>query len=327
MHFQGWNAKWDKWIPDRDLVVDTPDVKELAKVRMQEARARKKNKGKSKVVKAKQGKNDIPLWLQEKQEEIEQKRRAVTEKEAAAVVKSLKRKRNKNDIELEFTAGATHEDDAAIAATKRKVYLEENNLDEVRTEVQKLSLPFSLKKSMNTEHQRVTLNNIAPDGYPLRMVADLPSPRPIVEVLNEYRESKYSSLNADDEESKAAREGWSAMVDGLLSFFDTVCPVLCLYQQEIPQCEALKSSDKLSNLNYSSIYGAEYLLRLLVRLPVLLVDYLSQPLLDGEQKNISRKVNDLLRFLEKNQTNMFRQSYRRPKLNELLPHEAKNIPK
>ena len=315
IHFQGWNVKWDKWIPEKDLVSDSPENRELAKTRMKEARARKRG-NKASTITTKCDKE----WLVQKQQEIEQKKQVAVEKGASKVVNNLKRK-NSGDVEIERTAGASCDDDEMDAAAKRRAYLHENDLEEVRSEVQEMSLPFALKKVMINEHQRVTEKAIGPNGYPQRMVADLPSSLPVRTVLEQYRDTKVKlSKNVN---GKTSLESWDYMVEGLLSFFDSVLPILCLYNQEKAQCRSLEKHENLKHLKYSEIYGAEFLLRFLVQLPTLLTDYRSQSIPNTMLKNISLKVNDLLRYLEKHQSKMFRQTYRIPLVHELMNQEAK----
>ena len=308
VHFQGWRVKWDKWVVEEHLLEDTKEHREMAKERMGAARSRsKKKKGKGKNVDKK--KIDHKVWLEKKQREINEERNR-TQKSGSG---------DKGDDE---------------EALKRNQHLIDNDLEEVLQSGDALhliqenmsSFPFALKKVMNNEHQRVTEKAIGPNGYPQRMVADLPSPIPIRTVLvQKYCQSK-KRVEKDGEENlkqTKAMEGWVDMVDGLLSFFDSILPIFCLYKQEKAQLKSIMKNETLKDLKYSEIYGCEFLLRMLVRLPVLLVDYRAEPLPRPKMKNILSKVGDLIRYLVKNQGDVFRQTYRLPLENELMDTELK----
>jgi len=305
IHFQGWNKKWDKWVVELDLLEDTDDHRLLAKERLKAARARKKSKIK---------KIDDKSWIEKKQEEAEAKKTAAVEVAAAEKVKSLKRKQTEG--EAEFAAGASKDDDAEQAAKKRAMYLLDNDLEESRPEIQEISIPQELKRVLVIEHGRVTMKGSDPAGRPRRMVADLPSPVPVTEVLKMYKASKSTSKDSS----------WNGMVEKLLSFFDAVLPVLCLYRQERWQCKSLKDNEKFKSLKYSEIYGCEFLLRMITRLPCLIVDFRS-PMPKAEKKNFVLKISDLVRYLKKNQKEFFRQIYRRPFENELSEDELKILKK
>jgi len=125
---------------------------------------------------------------------------------------------------------------------------------------------------------------------------------------------------------------WREMVDGVCLFFDQALPERLLYQSEKIQHQILtegiteeqtneddendKTAGKGSVVikSNSDIYGCEFLLRMFLRLPSLLVGELSEQ----ESKSILAKLNDLVRYLQKQQDAIFTQSYRRWNDVELL---------
>jgi hypothetical protein len=128
-------------------------------------------------------------------------------------------------------------------------------------------------------------------------------------------------VTADDTEAEEFRQGWIDMANGIAMLFDEALQDRLLYQEEVPQLRVLDSIPAYSMTRYSEIYGCEHLLRLFVRLPGMLSDALT----DAETRPILAKVNDLLRFLNKNQPTLFVQSCR--KLNELELLEKQKIVK
>ncbi|KVI08963.1 Chromo domain-like protein [Cynara cardunculus var. scolymus] len=92
------------------------------------------------------------------------------------------------------------------------------------------------------------------------------------------------------------------ILKGLRCYFDRALPVILLYDKERQQYRESVADDA----SPSSIYGAEHLLRLFVKLPELL------PYLNIEEDLVMRlqqKFLDFLRFLQKKQTSFFISSY------------------
>ena len=312
IHFQGWKSKWDKWTEEHKLVEDNPENRELSKTRMKEARSKKKNKR---------------TKMNEQVQELKRRKdgEKVAAAKAAAEVAELRRKK-KEEAEA-----------ASEGAAKRATYLLENDLEDLgsRSDVQHVQVPFTLKKVLIDEYERIIVDTVGLNGYPQRMVADLPATISIKTVLERYKAVKLGSCKGKNAES--SKKGWEIMVNGLLSFFNQSVSLFCLYRHEKPQFRSIVSS-AADNLNsderfvfagkeYCDIYGCEFLLRLIVRLPALLVDYRATPLAAGEMKNILSKLGDLTRYLQKNQNEFFRQPYRVPRETELMDFELKALKK
>jgi len=121
-------------------------------------------------------------------------------------------------------------------------------------------------------------------------------------------------INADE-------QGWIDMANGIAMLFDEALASRLLYCQELPQLRVLDSLPDYALKPYSEIYGCEHLLRMFVRLPALLADELT----DTEARPILAKVNDFLRFLNKNQPALLVQNCR--KLNDLELLEQQKIAK
>jgi MRG len=207
-------------------------------------------------------------------------------------------------------------------------------------------LPFTLKKVLVQQWEIINQCN---------MVSCLPAPTTIRQVLDMYLESKnvvvkssYSSVakeanghsmetndNVDNSSSSpelsAASSGmadtltenvecatdnvdremeWNIMADGIAMLFDEALPSGLLYEAESAQYQILQSLPEFQK-NDSKIFGCEHLIRLFVKLPEMLEDKLS----DVETRPLLAKVNDFIRFLDKNHGIVFTQSHR--KLNDL----------
>jgi hypothetical protein len=139
--------------------------------------------------------------------------------------------------------------------------------------------------------------------------------------MNVTTDGTTKEVTPDDTEAEEFRQGWIDMANGIAMLFDEALQDRLLYQEEVPQLRVLDSIPAYSMTRYSEIYGCEHLLRLFVRLPGMLSDVLT----DAETRPILAKVNDLLRFLNKNQPTLFVQSCR--KLNELELLEKQKIVK
>ena len=122
------------------------------------------------------------------------------------------------------------------------------------------------------------------------------------------RKTPSTSEKAATLEEQREKE-WIDMAEGIALLFDEALPNTLLYEAEGPQLTALDSMPDLSEKRYSELYGCEHLLRLFVRLPPLLVDSMPD---EDERRPILAKVNDLVRFIQKNQTTLLAQTYRKP---------------
>ena len=185
-----------------------------------------------------------------------------------------------------------------------------------------------------------------------KKVPDLPSTMSIKTALDQYLEHKLQLLaSSEDEISQKAfykekkRQEFHDMVEGIAMYFDHVLASRLLFRQEIPQFESMQRKIRLKCMRKCEIYGCEYLLRLFVRLPSLLEDLLgfanvpkkamsqSSPppttnphVEESELKKIYAMIGDLVRYLQKNQYLLFKQTYRNPKGDEVMENELFGLP-
>lgn len=94
------------------------------------------------------------------------------------------------------------------------------------------------------------------------------------------------------------------VAEGLREYFDAALPTILLYRVERPQYNAVMAAGGRggSRLRPSKVYGAEHLLRLLVKLPDLLAAEEVEPTV---LRAIAERVNDIARFMQKNARLLF----------------------
>ena len=309
IHYLGWRVQWDRWVAEGDLYEATESTKVFAKRLLEEvknikAELRSKSSGKpaaSRVVKELERR----VALMEREHRMEERRRELAaqgkvmgQAEADALLSPAQKSRNKNKWNK--------------TKIDKEIALRQRHLQGKRSQssAELLVLPFTLKKIMVEEWEIVTQSN---------MLASLPAVISIRQALDMYLEVKLEAMRPADEkkdedadqnhpaaETSVSKEEaeWREMVDGICMFFDQALPDRLLYQTEHIQYELMLEE---GGRRWSDVYGCEFLLRLFLRLPALLVGELSE----SESKSILAKLNDLVRFLQKHHTTIFAQSYRR----------------
>jgi hypothetical protein len=140
--------------------------------------------------------------------------------------------------------------------------------------------------------------------------------------------SEVAVLLLDDDETtlQQRHQEWRDMANGICLFFDQALAFRLLYPSEQAQLAVLETMEEFKETPKSELYGCEHLLRLFCQWPLLLEDAYSSTKKTKddddedyqEQKStILAKLNDLARFLQKNQSTLFQQSYRKKNEAEL----------
>ena len=140
----------------------------------------------------------------------------------------------------------------------------------------------------------------------------------VKQVLEHYQKKRNKNHNDDDEKLK--QEQIKRFCDSLALLFDDALPVCLLYREERPQYESLQNDENLRLKRPCEIYGSTFLLRLLRRLPTLLCTESRK-----EMDEVGPLFADLVVLLQKNRQACFKDSYRKPKRNELLSWEKENV--
>ncbi|XP_054824609.1 protein MRG1 isoform X2 [Prosopis cineraria] len=177
----------------------------------------------------------------------------------------------------------------------------------------KIQIPATLKKQLvddwdfvSQQDKIITLSKGVKDScllliFVLQLVK-LPRSPTVDEILTKYLEyrSKKDGMVADS---------IGEILKGIRCYFDKALPMMLLYKKEQKQYhEAV-----VDNVSPSTIYGAEHLLRLFVKLPELLA-YVN---IEEETLNhLQQKLLDFLKFLQKNQSTFFLSAYDGTKASE-----------
>lgn len=147
----------------------------------------------------------------------------------------------------------------ANAKMKRKREIEQDLYDNSGdSKLLKVNIPLQTKKDAVSEWTLITRNE------PLRL---LPLPRPVTvdALLLDFLEKKREKAD------ESQMETYEKMVVQLKAFFNQALPTKLLYRQERQQYDDLfGTSDERQKRIPSSIYGAEHLVRLFLKLPELI---------------------------------------------------------
>jgi mortality factor 4-like protein 1 len=181
-------------------------------------------------------------------------------------------------------------------------------------------LPFTLKTILVEECEHITRKGFdSPLGFDCevvpkfaRSVHQLPAPVTVKQILQHYQR-KRGGADANEDKKQQVRR----FCDGIEKLFEDALPVCLLYPQERPQYEAILQNDILKKQLLSEIYGCQFLLRLMVRLPILL-----QAEHKREMTLFGPLLSDLIVLLQKNRQACFKGTYREPKAIELMEWEA-----
>jgi hypothetical protein len=128
---------------------------------------------------------------------------------------------------------------------------------------------------------------------------------------------KWQTKQHDDQvKAKQAEMQAKTFCQDLAQLLDQALPKCLLYPPERAQYDAIIQADKaLAQKRNVQLYGCEFLLRLIVRLPILLQDNQK-----GELGNATL-LPDLVILLQKNRQAIFKARYREPKRDELQDWE------
>ena len=214
-----------------------------------------------------------------------------------------------------------HYDDDADRDTQLNGQLGIRNLpaEKKKAPTNKIILPLSLKKVMLS-----TWENISQQ----QLVQNLPATVTVRKVLDSYVEAKMSLVvrkgsrlggTEDRENIRRRKVGCRDMAEGIALFFDKGLESRLLYRQELPQLQALMSSG--SGKRLSEVYGCEHLLRLLLRLPDILTECVS----DDKRRLILHDIVEFVTFLHQHQESFFTASFRKLSDGELGELENESI--
>ncbi|KAL1822173.1 hypothetical protein ACET3Z_008951 [Daucus carota] len=151
-----------------------------------------------------------------------------------------------------------------------------------------IEIPPTLKKQLVDDFEFVTR---------LGQLVNLPRTPNVNDILNKYSAFRVKTNNRLNEEMEEFSRG-------LCGYFDKALPAMLLYDSERTQYQALSEE----HTPPSSIYGAEHLLRLFVKLPEILE---SVKIEEETLIKLQDEILGLLKFLRKNQSKFFLSTYKR----------------
>ncbi|CAH1437451.1 unnamed protein product [Lactuca virosa] len=175
------------------------------------------------------------------------------------------------------------------SGAKGKKRKNDSSTEKENASVEKLiniQIPSALKKQLVNDWEFVNEQD---------KLVELPRSPNIDDIFEKYLEyrSKKDGMMTDSV---------GEILKGLRCYFDRALPIILLYNKERHQYHEAVADD----VSPSTIYGAEHLLRLFVKLPDLL------PYVNIEEDLVMRlhqKFVDFLKFLQKNQNSFFVSSY------------------
>ncbi|XP_031396895.1 protein MRG1 isoform X2 [Punica granatum] len=175
---------------------------------------------------------------------------------------------------------------AATKGKKRKndAVTEKDNV--VAEKLVKIQIPSTLKKQLVDDWEFITQRD---------KLVKLPRSPTVDDILTSYLEHK-------SKKDATVTDSVGEVLKGLRCYFDKALPAMLLYRKERQQYKEAVAA----TVSPSTIYGAEHLLRLFVKLPELLVQ------VNIEEETLTRlqqKLVDFLKFLQKNQSTFFLSAY------------------
>ncbi|CAJ1951012.1 unnamed protein product [Cylindrotheca closterium] len=179
---------------------------------------------------------------------------------------------------------------------QRDVSLRKRNLSSANSNPShQVVLPFGLKKILVEDWEIVNH---------FKMVHRLPASVTISHALDLYTKSKGVEEGS----------GWFGQVQNCETPETYQCatpalPFRLLYPPEQAQVSVMDSLQMYKDKPKIELYGCEFLLRLFCQLPAIIGDNCDEE--DDIGKVVTAKLNDFVRFLNKNQSTLFAQSYRR----------------
>ncbi|CAH0476911.1 unnamed protein product [Peronospora belbahrii] len=175
---------------------------------------------------------------------------------------------------------------------------EQNQTEKMSGKQINIQMPFLLKKQLVEDWKNVTH---AP--YKFVPLPRKPNVNQIIKTYLEFKKSKVRNGEVSDEKEYKNIEG---IMEGVQSYFDRALSSILLYRMERRQYQELRQKET-EDVPLSQIYGAEHLIRLFVRLPVLLASSNISP---RELLQIQARLNDFLKFVQKNASAWFVTEYK-----------------
>lgn len=262
VHYLGWNARWDKWLDEKDILEASEANVEAMK------------------------------------KQLRKRKHAASDTTEPAIAKSKAGTTHGNNISPSIKQGPK----GGLKLTLRD-YCE---------------LPFTLKTILADDKDRIMRLGFEGgcDGFtpwaPARDVHVLPATVTIHSVLQHYVRLQRKAQAPDEANMEAAESKSQKFVSSLSDLLESALPVCLLYPTE--RAQFLFITERMKNIPLVEIYGCEFLLRLLVRLPALLLEAVSP--------KMCQQIASLIFVLQKNRASCFKPRYSKPHKEEWNPWEV-----
>jgi len=271
VHYLGWNVRWDKWVPEFDLLVDDEETRALVKLVKERSNLLKGRKG---------GKKEENTAVEGV---TESKKRSAPDYQTSVDEAYLKRQKFLANASLVSTAPVAGAADRAVTSGIAPLTLT-------------LQLPFVLKKLLVDDWETITGG--AGGAGKRHIVLPVMSSVSVCVILDQFLVSKKGKFH----------DAWEELVRTLVIYFDKSCALLLLYPPERDaHLEATQPAGGGEGTAASAVYGIEHLLRLFVKLPSLVA---ATTLTQGEAKSLLGKVGEIARWLAKEEQATYVESNR-----------------
>ncbi|XP_047955452.1 protein MRG1 isoform X4 [Salvia hispanica] len=231
----------------------------------------------------------------------------------AGVDKNTKLGRSAQTKPKSSTDAKVDKEEAKTTATKGKKRKADSGIEDNPTteNLIKIHIPPSLKKRLVNDWEFITQQNKVVCFFATlnwefitqqNKLVKLPRSPNVDDILTKYLEHR---LKNDGMMTDVVGE----ILNGLRCYFDKALPAILLYKKERLQYREAISD----NTSPSTIYGAEHLLRLFVKLPELLA-YVK---IDEETLiRLRQRLLEFIKFLQNNESAFFLSAYDGPKVTE-----------
>ncbi|GKY95336.1 hypothetical protein MPSEU_000496500 [Mayamaea pseudoterrestris] len=324
VHYHGWSVKWDRWTSASKIFVHSDASKALAK-RLQEEYRKVRDElsglAKGKRPRKVTAEELLPVWKSSMLKiyrafELRQNQTEEEQAEAANDGIAIPNVVTAPHIELPVFTNNTNQckgEDIRDAALHTELAFRKKGLTSLHIYGAFIPLPVTLKRILVDAWENITQCSsvpILPAKVSVKDALNLYIQRKGVElecatVDAELNDANASASAASLHDINANKQQWIDMIDGICQYFDETLPCHLLYAEELAQLHTMCADDETNIESYSEIYGCEHLLRLLTRLPALLLDNAAEQ----ELRPILAKVNDFVRFMHKSDS-LWALSYR-----------------